>query len=158
MFPVAPTDADLAVVLGHEVAHVSAGHGNERMSQAVLAGLVGLGVNEGLSKTKLTDEQQKIFMAVFSAGATLGVLLPYSRTQEAEADHIGLLYAARAGYDPHVAVPFWQRMASQSAAAGGGPPVFLSDHPSDASRIAALQEEMPQAAAEYQQALANGGP
>lgn len=156
MFPVAPTDADLAIVLGHEVAHVSAGHGSERMSQAVLAGLIGAGVNEGLSQSKLSAEQQKIYMSVFSAGATLGVLLPYSRTQESEADHIGLLYAARAGYDPHVAVAFWQRMAAQSAAAGGGPPTFLSDHPSDATRIQALQEEMPKASAEYQQALANG--
>ncbi len=156
LLPLTPTDDDLAIVLGHEVAHVSAGHGSERMSQAVLAGLIGAGVSEGLSQSKLSAQQQKIYMAVFSTGASLGVLLPYSRVQESEADHIGLLYAARAGYDPHAALPFWQRMAAQSQAAGGGPPTFLSDHPSDASRIDALQKEMPQAAAEYQQALAHG--
>jgi predicted Zn-dependent protease len=102
-----------------------------------------------MNQNDVSARTQQIVLGVYGAGATVG-LLHFSREQEAEADHIGLLYTARANYDPHAAIGFWQKMAQQSA--GSAPPVFLSDHPSDASRISALQAEMPQAEAEYQKA------
>ena len=144
IFKVAKTDADLAIVMGHEIAHVIAGHGAERVSQQVLAAGGALAVNYGTKDMDSSD--RNLIMAAYGAGATLGVLLPYSRLHESEADEIGLIYAARAGYDPLVAMDFWHRMEAEK---NGGPPEFLSTHPSDNTRQRRLKIVMPRALEEY---------
>lgn len=144
LFKAARTDDELAVVVGHEVAHVVAGHSNERASQQMLAtgGALALGV--GTAFTDLDSTERALILAAYGAGASVGVLLPYSRTHELEADEIGLLYAAQAGYNPMAAIDFWERM---SAEGGAKPPEFLSTHPADHRRInqlkIQLQEVMP---------------
>ncbi|HEX5078328.1 MAG TPA: M48 family metallopeptidase [Geminicoccaceae bacterium] len=132
LFQVAKNDAQLAAVIGHEVAHAIARHGAERMSQQVLmqAGLAGLGI--------ATDQTTATLAA---QAATLVVTLPYSRTQEAEADHIGLVYMAEAGYDPREAIALWQNFESFG---GERPPEFLSTHPAPGSRIQNLQNLLPE--------------
>jgi predicted Zn-dependent protease len=127
---------ELAVVMGHEVAHVIARHGNERMSQMMLVqfGSVAL---QALLKEK-PEETRSIFMRAFGAGSQLGVLLPFSRKHEYEADRIGLHLMADAGYRPSAAVEFWEKMASLH----GAPPEFLSTHPAGASRVRKLREEL----------------
>lgn len=145
LLPVAQNEAALAVVLGHEIAHAVASHGNERMSQGMLAQGIGLA---GDILTSKNSQVNSIFNSVFAPGAQVGVLLPNGRKQELEADRFGLIFAAMAGYNPREAIPFWQRMA----AAGGGqkPPEFLSTHPSDDTRISKLQAYMPEALQYYQ--------
>jgi len=144
ILPVTQTEDALAIVLGHEITHAVAGHGRERMSQEMVAqgiqyaGDVALGSN---------PKTVNIFNTVFGPTAQLGVLLPNSRSQELEADHYGLIFAAIAGYNPQEAIPFWTRMANLSK--GSAPPVFLSDHPADADRIAKLKELMPEALTYY---------
>ncbi|HRP55368.1 M48 family metallopeptidase [Agriterribacter sp.] len=130
ILPVTQNEAALAVVMGHEIAHAIAQHGNERMSQGLLA--EGLGT-VGSVLTSGNPTVNNIFNTVYAPGAQIGVLLPNSRKQELEADQYGLIFAAMAGYNPNEAVPFWERMAK----AGGGqkPPEFLSTHPSDETRI-----------------------
>jgi predicted Zn-dependent protease len=138
LFKVAENDDQLATVIGHEVAHAIARHGSERMSQALLAqGLGAIAVGGGVNP-------QLVEMA--SQAATLGIILPYSRTQESEADHIGLLYMAEAGYDPREAIPLWENF---NAFGGARPPEFLSTHPAPESRIQRLQELMPEAMEVY---------
>jgi predicted Zn-dependent protease len=144
IFKVAKTDADLAIVIGHEVAHVAAGHGNERMTQQLLAAGGALALQLGTSG--MDSDQRALLMAAYGAGASVGVMLPYSRYHECEADEIGLIYAAKAGYDPRVAIPFWERMAAQS---GGAPLEFLSTHPASSTRIRKLNELMPKAMQVY---------
>ena len=145
ILPITKTEAGLAVVLGHEIAHAVAKHGNERMSQGLLTQLGGVALSEALkNKPALT---QNLFMAAFGVGAQVGILLPFSRTQESEADHLGLIFMAIAGYDPHEALDFWQRMAEIQK--GKAPPEFLSDHPSDQSRIEDIKKEMPEAMSYY---------
>lgn len=141
---VTQNEAALAVVLGHEITHAVAHHGNERMSQVAVA--QGLEV-AGNIFTQNNSKANAIFSNVFAPTAQIGVLLPNSRNQEYEADHFGLIFAAMAGYNPQEAIPFWQRMA----AAGGksGTPEFLATHPSDANRIAKLQQYMPEALSYY---------
>ena len=139
LFRVAENDAQLAAVIGHEVAHAIARHGAERMSQGLLAqGLGAIAVGTGVNP-------QVVDLA--AQAATLGVILPYSRTQEAEADHIGLLYMAQAGYDPREAIKLWQNF---NALGGDRPPEFLSTHPAPGSRIDRLQELMPEALEVYE--------
>ncbi|MCO5237564.1 MAG: M48 family metallopeptidase [Chitinophagaceae bacterium] len=130
ILPITQNEAALAVVMGHEIAHAIAQHGNERMSQTLLA--QGLG-SVGSILTSGNPTVNNIFNSVYAPGAQIGVLLPNSRKQELEADHFGLIFAAMAGYNPNEAVPFWERMSQ----AGGGekPPEFLSTHPSDETRI-----------------------
>ncbi|HSF11116.1 MAG TPA: M48 family metallopeptidase [Nitrospirales bacterium] len=142
IFPVAKTDAGLAAILGHEVVHALARHGSERMSQEVLAqaGLSAAAVGLGASGAGPVVGQAT--MAALGLGTKVGILLPYSRTHESEADSIGLILAARAGYDPQEAVRVWQRMQQGSE---GAPSEFLSTHPSHETRITRLQEEMPEA-------------
>jgi len=139
LFKVAKNDAQLAAVIGHEVAHAIARHGPERMSQGMLAqiGAAAVGIGTG----------SDAYAQLAAQAATLGIILPYSRTQESEADHIGLLYMAEAGYDPREAVKLWQNF---KALGGGRPPEFLSTHPGEDTRIARLQELMPEALAIYQ--------
>lgn len=147
LFKVARTDAQLAAVVGHEVAHAIAQHGAERMSQQLgtqvaVQGASILAVLFGYDPGLVQAGQQ-----VASVGLPVFITLPHSRLQESEADEIGLYYMARAGYDPRGAVELWQNMAE----AGGGAPVeFLSTHPSHGNRIARLEELMPRAMEEYQ--------
>jgi predicted Zn-dependent protease len=142
ILPVTKDETGLAVVMGHEIAHAVARHGTERISTEGL-GELALGV---LAQKTGTDP------ALWSQVKALGFSLPWGRKQELEADHIGLIYMAKAGYDPRQAIEFWQRMAAQG---GGKPPEFLSTHPSDETRIDRLQELMPKALKAYRAA---GGP
>lgn len=144
---VTKNEAALAVVLGHEITHAVAGHGRERMSQAMLAQGIQVAGNAALGNDPKT---QSIFNNVYGPAAQVGVLLPNSRNQEYEADHYGLIFAAMAGYDPRESVPFWQRMANLSK--GQKPPTFLSTHPADEDRIKKMQELMPEALTYYKPA------
>ena len=143
LLPVTQNEAALAVVLGHEITHAVAGHGNERMSQGMLA--QGIGV-AGNILTSGNPQVNNIFNSVYAPGAQVGVLLPNSRKQEYEADHFGLIFMAMAGYNPREAIPFWQRMAQSG---GEKPPEFLATHPSDENRIAKLQDYMNEALKYY---------
>ena len=137
-------ETGLAVVLGHEVAHAIAHHGNERMSQGLLAQMGGVALSVALSQNSAAT--QNLFMQAYGAGAAVGLLLPYSRLHESEADRIGLTLMARAGYDPREAIPFWQRMNEQG---GRRPPEFLSTHPAPESRIANIKKYIPEAMPYY---------
>lgn len=148
ILPVTQNEDALAIVLGHEITHAVAGHGRERMSQEMVAQGLQVAGNVALSNDPKTVN---IFNNVFGPGAQVGVLLPNSRAQELEADHYGLIFAAMAGYNPQEAVPFWTRMQNLSKS-GSQPPTFLSDHPSDASRIEKLKELMPEAMTYYKPA------
>ena len=137
-------DADgLAVVMGHEVAHALARHGNERMSQSLIAEAGGMALSVALSQK--SQQTQNLFMQAYGAGATVGALLPFSRLQESEADQIGLYLMAMAGYNPDVAGDFWKRM--EKAAGGSGMPAFLSTHPDPSKRAEKLVELAPKAKA-----------
>ena len=144
ILPYTQTEEGLAIVLGHEVAHAVAKHSAERLSQQMLANYGGVAL--GLALSRKSSETQAIAQTVYGLGAQVGVMLPYSRLNESEADHMGLIFAAMAGYNPEAAVPFWQRMAQQG---GGSTPEFLSTHPSDGNRIKRLQEWMPDALKYY---------
>jgi predicted Zn-dependent protease len=144
ILPYTQNERGLAVVLGHEVAHALANHGNERMSQALLAQLGGTALSVALSGSPQLTQQ--IFMTAFGVGANVAYLLPHSRLQESEADRIGLILMARAGYDPNEAIPFWQRMSKQK---GSSPPELLSTHPATDSRIASIRQEIPEAMRYY---------
>ncbi|MBV9963942.1 MAG: M48 family metallopeptidase [Parafilimonas sp.] len=141
ILPVTQNEDALAIVLGHEITHAVAGHGRERMSQELVAQGIQVAGNVALANDPKTVN---IFNNVYGPGAQVGVLLPNSRNQELEADHYGLIFAAMAGYNPQEAIPFWTRMMNLSKS-GSQPPTFLSDHPSDASRIEKLKELMPEA-------------
>ncbi len=129
----------LAIVLGHEITHAVAHHGNERMSQAAIAQGIQIA---GDAWTKNKEQTNQIFNSVFAPSAQVGFLLPNSRKQEYESDHYGLIFAAIAGYNPQEAISFWQRM---SKSGGKKPPEFLATHPSDENRIAKLKEYMQEA-------------
>ena len=140
ILPVTQDEAGLAVVLGHEIAHAIANHGNERMSHGLLVQFGGIALGEALSSKP--DLTRQLAMAAFGVGSAVGVILPYSRLQETEADRLGLIFMAMAGYDPNVAVGFWTRMAEHSK---GAPPAFLSTHPSDKTRIRGIKKHIPEA-------------
>ncbi len=144
ILPVTQNDTGLAVVMGHEIAHAIAKHGNERMSQGILTQLGAVGLSAALSTNP--GATSEIFMAAYGLGANVGVLLPYSRLQESEADHIGLILMAKAGYDPREAVPFWKRMNEKG---GSRPPEFLSTHPAPETRIKDIEAEIPEAMKYY---------
>jgi predicted Zn-dependent protease len=144
LLPVTKDKNGLAVVMSHEIAHAVARHGNERMSQEMLAQFGSLALSEALKNKP--QETQAIFNGAYGIGAQVGVLLPYSREHELEADKLGLIFMAMAGYDPQTAIPFWERMA---ASGGAKPPEFLSTHPSDATRINRIKEAMPEALKYY---------
>lgn len=147
ILPYTQDENGLAVVMGHEIAHAVARHGNERMSQGLLAELGGMALSEALEEKP--EKTQMLWMAAFGLGAQLGVLLPYSRLHESEADHLGLIFMAMAGYDPNTAVDFWKRMASSG---GVKPPEFLSTHPSDETRIRKIRSAIPEAMKYYKKA------
>lgn len=144
LLPVTEDETGLAVVVGHEVAHILARHGQERMSQQLLVQLGGMALETALQQKPV--ETRRIFQAVYGIGAEVGVMMPFSRSQESEADHIGLILMAKAGYDPARAVAFWRRMQRQS---GAEPPEFLSTHPANERRIEELQEKLPEAEKYY---------
>ncbi|MGE5293260.1 MAG: M48 family metallopeptidase [Solirubrobacterales bacterium] len=148
ILPVAKDDAGLATVIGHEIAHVYAKHGAERLSQSLIVEMGGVGLSTALKSQPETTKS--LFNTAYSLGSQVGVLLPYSRLQESEADHLGVIFMAMAGYDPHAAVGFWERMAAASG--GGKTPGFLSTHPTNEARIKNLQELIPEAMEYYKPA------
>lgn len=143
ILPVTKDEEGLAVVMGHEIAHALARHGNERMSQSLLAQAGGLALSVALSSKP--QQTQDLFLQAYGAGTTLGALLPFSRLQESEADQIGLYLMAIAGYNPEAAGPFWQRMEKTSG--GGKMPAFLSTHPNPSKRAENLVALAPKAKA-----------
>lgn len=144
IMPLCANEAGVAVVMGHEIAHAVARHGNERMSQGLAAELGGVALAVALSEKP--EQTQKLFNTAYGTAATYGVILPFSRAHESEADEMGLIFMAIAGYDPNEAISFWQRMA---AAGGAKPPVFMSTHPSDGARINDIRAKIPKAMQYY---------
>jgi len=144
ILPVCQDENGIAVVMGHEIAHAVAQHGNERLSQQLALQMGGLALSEALETEK--ERTQYLAMLAFGVGAKLGVELPYSRTHEAEADELGLYFMAMAGYDPRTAPAFWERMEAKSSSR---PPKFLSTHPPPSDRVAHLQRIMPRALEYY---------
>jgi len=148
ILPITRDEAGLAVVLGHEISHAIAHHGAERLSQSLL-------IQAGLAATQIAlatgdPATTRQVTSLLGAGAAVGVMLPWSRAQESEADHLGLIFMAKAGYDPRAAVAFWQRM--MQAAKGRRPPEFLSDHPSDETRVRQIEAWIPEAMGYYRPA------
>jgi predicted Zn-dependent protease len=150
ILPITQDEAGLATVIGHEVAHAVARHGAERVSEALLWQTGGSLVNAGFNTS--SPETQTAVATAYGLGTTLARELPHSRKQESEADYIGLLYLARAGYDPEESVKFWERFAEVNRRAGDRTPWFLRTHPLDAKRIAQLQQWMPEAKAQFRPA------
>ena len=144
ILPITQTEAGLAVVMGHEIAHAIARHGNERMSQGLLIETGGLALATAIDEKP--QETKALFMAAYGIGAQVGISLPYSRSHETEADKLGLIFMAMAGYNPGEAVEFWKRM---SQLGGQKPPEFLSTHPSDETRVQNLQAFLPEAMKYY---------
>lgn len=145
------TDDELATVMGHEIGHVTARHGAERMSEALL--IAGVGEIGGAVVEAKTGANRQVFDLAYGGIATLGRVLPHSRGNELEADRMGAVYAARAGYDPRAAISFWQKMVAQkNAGAGSAGPLagLLSTHPPDQQRIADLQKLMPEVVPIYE--------
>jgi predicted Zn-dependent protease len=138
-------EGGLATVISHEVAHALARHAGERMSQAMLANIGGLGLGAALGS--MSPGAGQAIMTGYGLGTELGVLLPYSRTQEYEADHIGLILMAKAGYDPAQALGFWKRMMTKDKKVNM--PQFLSDHPTDANRLRQIEAFLPEARRYY---------
>lgn len=145
ILPITQNETALAIVLGHEITHALARHGNERMSQSMVQQLGGAALSVAMENQP--TETQSLFMNAYGIGSNVGALLPFSRKQEYEADRLGLRFAAMAGYDPREAIAFWQRMKAASGA--NKTPEILSTHPVDDNRIAKLQEEMPEALTYY---------
>ena len=144
ILPVAESEAALASVLGHEMAHATSRHGSQRVLEQNLAQTAMTGV--AMSLSDMDYDKQRAIMGALGAGAQYGVLMPFSRKHESEADEIGLIYMARAGYNPRESISFWERMEH---AGGSQPPEFLSSHPSHGTRIQQLEAEMPKAMEEY---------
>lgn len=144
ILPVAQNEAGLATVLGHEMAHATSRHGAQRVLQQNLTQTAMTGI--AVSISDMDYNKQRVVMGALGAGAQFGVLMPFSRDHESEADHIGLIYMARAGYDPQESIRFWKRMDQTSR---GGPPEFLSTHPAHGRRVQQLEEWMPKAMEEY---------
>ena len=145
LLPVSQNEAALAVVVGHEVSHALLKHGNERMSQGLLQQLGGVALSVAVANKPA--ETQNLFLAAYGAGTTVGVMLPFSRKQELQADRYGLIFTAMAGYNPQEAIPLWERM--ERASNGQRPPEFLSTHPTEGRRIEQLQQFMPEAMKYY---------
>lgn len=151
ILPVAQNEAALATVMGHEMAHATSRHGSQRVFEQSLAQTAMSGV--AMSLSDMDYDKQRAIMGALGAGAQYGVLMPFSRKHESEADEIGLHYMARAGYDPQESIRFWKRMENTG---GNQPPEFLSTHPSHGTRIQQLEAWMPKALEEY--GKASGGP
>jgi metalloendopeptidase OMA1, mitochondrial len=147
IIPVAQNEASLATVMGHEMAHATSRHGAQRVLQQNLTQTAMTGVAFSLSD--MDYDKQRVIMGALGAGAEFGVLMPFSRKHESEADAIGLMYMARAGYDPRESVRFWTRMEQMGTSQ---PPEFLSTHPSHGTRMTQLEALMPKAVEEYNRA------
>ena len=145
LFAISQNEAGLAVVMGHEIAHAIARHGAERMTQGLIVEMGAMALSTAL--TKRPDKTKELFMRSYGVGTQYGILLPYSRVQETEADRLGLIFMAMAGYDPHEAVGFWERMAAANK--GASPPELLSTHPADATRIKNIKTFIPEAMQYY---------
>jgi len=139
LLPITRDEAGLAVVMGHEIAHAIAKHGNERMSQGLIVQMGGMALTKAMAEKP--EKTRRLWMTAFGVGAQFGVMLPFSRYQESEADHLGLVFMAKAGYDPNEAVEVWKRMAQMKE--GQTPTEFLSTHPSDETRIRKIKETIP---------------
>lgn len=144
ILPVTRTEAGLAVVMGHEIAHAIAKHGNERMSQGLVQQLGGVAVSVAVANKPA--ETRALYNSAYGVASNVGAILPFSRKHESEADEMGLIFMAMAGYDPNEAVSFWQRMAAQG---GSKPPELLSTHPSDQTRISNIRSQIPKAMQYY---------
>ncbi|MBI5008964.1 MAG: M48 family metallopeptidase [Bacteroidia bacterium] len=144
ILPLTKDKNGLAVVVSHEIAHAVARHGNERMSQEMLAQFGGVVLSEAIKEKP--DQTKAIFGSAYGLGAQYGVMLPFSREHELEADKLGLIFMAMAGYDPQTAVEFWERMG---ALGGQKPPEFMSTHPSDATRIQRIKDALPEVMTYY---------
>lgn len=153
LLPVTQNEAALAVVMGHEIAHAIAKHGNERMSQGLMQQFGGIALQVAVANKP--QETQNMFMSAYGLGSTVGAILPFSRKQELEADQFGLRFAAMAGYNPQEATAFWKRMAQ----VGGGqkPPELLSTHPSDETRIQKMDGYVKEAMQYYKPGRASKG-
>ena len=151
LLALAENDSELAIVMGHEIGHVIARHGAERMSEAMV--IAGVGAISAAAIEDKTDLQTRnFFLLAYGGVTTVGRVLPHSRGNESEADRMGAVYAAKAGYDPRAAISFWQKMSKQkvSAAPAAATPAWLSTHPADQKRIADLQAFMPQVVPVYE--------
>ncbi|MBN2174344.1 MAG: M48 family metallopeptidase [Bacteroidales bacterium] len=151
IMPICQDEAGVAVVMGHEVAHAIANHGGERMSQGLVQQLGGLALSVALQDKP--EQTQALFFTAYAVGTTYGVMLPYSRLHESEADKLGLIFMAMAGYDPYEAPEFWERMKAQSQ--GDQPPEWMSTHPSHQSRIDELNAYIPKAMKHYKKGQNN---
>ena len=145
IMPVAQNETGLAVVMGHEIAHAFAKHGAERMSLQLLQRGIYIGLEAAMED--YPEQTKNIFLSSYGVGTQIGFLLPYSRKHESEADRLGLIFMAMAGYNPEEAPAFWERMAAQSK--GGAPPEFLSTHPAHETRIQNLKDLVPEAMTYY---------
>jgi predicted Zn-dependent protease len=145
LLSVAQTDAGLAVVMGHEIAHAFARHGAERMTQGLLVDFGGMALSKALQTRPAATRD--LFMRSYGIGTQVGVLLPYSRLQESEADRLGLIFMAMGGYNPNEALSFWERMAASQE--GPRPPEILSTHPAGSTRIRKIKELIPEAMRYY---------
>ncbi len=145
ILPITQNETGVAVVMGHEIAHAFARHGAERMTQGLLVQMGGVALQTALKNKP--EQTKNIFMQSYGAGAQYGILLPFSRTHENEADHLGLIFMAMAGYNPEEAAVFWERMAASSK--GSAPPEFMSTHPSHETRIQNLRDLTPEAMEYY---------
>lgn len=148
ILPITQNEAALAAVMGHEVSHALLQHGNQRMSQGILQQLGGVALSVALANKP--QETQNLFLGAYGAGSQVGILLPFSRKHELEADRFGLIFAAMAGYNPQEAIALWERM--EKASSGQTPPEFMSTHPSEGRRIEQLKKYMPEALARYKPA------
>jgi predicted Zn-dependent protease len=145
IMPVCQDEAGVAVVMGHEVAHAIANHGAERMSQGLVQQMGGVALDVALSSKP--GETREMFGMAYGLAYNFGAMLPFSRLHESEADKMGLIFMAMAGYDPSEAPKFWERMAAASG--GGAPPEFMSTHPSHETRIKDLNDQIPEAMKYY---------
>ena len=151
ILPITQNEAALAAVMGHEVSHALLQHGNQRMSQGIIQQLGGVALQVALANKP--QETQNLFLTAYGVGSTVGVMLPFSRKHELEADRYGLIWTAMAGYNPQEAIGLWERM--EKASSGQTPPEFLSTHPSEGRRIEQLKQYMPEALQYYKPV--NGG-
>ena len=145
ILPIAQNEAGLAVVMGHEIAHAVAKHGNERVSQGLLQQMGGVALSVALSTSPAATSN--LFLMAYGVGTNVGIMLPYSRTHESEADRIGLILMAKAGYDPREAISFWKRMGAKEG--GSRPPEFLSTHPASETRVKQIEALIPEAMQYY---------
>ncbi len=144
LLPITQTETGLATVMGHEIAHAVARHGSERMSDQMLLQLGGTALSAALAQKP--EQTRSMALAAYGAGSQVGVILPFSRQNEYEADYMGIIFMAMAGYNPNESIPFWERMAQKG---GSKPPEFLSTHPVDQNRINRLKQKMRDAMAYY---------